>query len=58
MSLSHMSTLPLTYSSAIHAGPGVFEEILKPAVDTHGWAFSLIGAGPCPEEGGEIRSYA
>ncbi|TFK77868.1 hypothetical protein K466DRAFT_571206, partial [Polyporus arcularius HHB13444] len=49
---------PEEYQAAIDAGPSVFEDMLTPAVKAHGWVFALVGAGPCPEEGGEIRSYA
>ncbi|KAI0693252.1 hypothetical protein C8T65DRAFT_699288 [Cerioporus squamosus] len=49
---------PEEYQAAIQAGPGMFQDLLKPAVKAHGWVFTLVGAGPCPEEGRQIRSYA
>ncbi|RDX44777.1 hypothetical protein OH76DRAFT_1359048 [Lentinus brumalis] len=49
---------PEEYQAAIEAGPTVLHDMLKPVVKAHGWVCSLIAAGPCPEEGGEIRSYA
>ncbi|TFK79901.1 hypothetical protein K466DRAFT_605774 [Polyporus arcularius HHB13444] len=49
---------PEEYQAAIQAGPVVLQELLKPVVKAHGWVCSVIAAGPCPEEGGEIRSYA
>ncbi|KAI0695071.1 hypothetical protein C8T65DRAFT_698838 [Cerioporus squamosus] len=49
---------PREYQNAVDSAPSVIEKLLLPVVDKLGWCVTVTGAGPCPEEGGAIRSFS
>ncbi|EIW59144.1 uncharacterized protein TRAVEDRAFT_121953 [Trametes versicolor FP-101664 SS1] len=55
---SHAAHLIDGINSAINAAPGWLERIVSPIADVCGWCFTVVGAGPSPQEGGEIASFA
>ena len=44
--------------SAIDLAPQVLENVLKPYAVASGWTFSVLAAGPVPEENGKIGSLS
>ncbi|TFK80126.1 hypothetical protein K466DRAFT_504424 [Polyporus arcularius HHB13444] len=46
------------YLSAIDRAPGLIQRLIQPVADDSGWVITVIGAGPCPDQGGEIRSFS
>ena len=53
-----LTTCLTASSSAINTAPGVIQRLLQPVADDSGWVITVIAAGPCPEEGGAIRSFS
>nr|VWP01673.1 Cell cycle regulatory protein [Ganoderma boninense] len=49
---------PSQFQAAINYAPQVLEKVLNPLAKSMGWTFSIFGAGPVPEEGGQISSMA
>ncbi|KAH9846691.1 hypothetical protein C2E23DRAFT_890672 [Lenzites betulinus] len=50
--------MPEDYQRALNAAPGWIERVLAPIAEMCGWCISVVGAGPNPERGGEITSFA
>ncbi|KAI0702840.1 hypothetical protein C8T65DRAFT_579062, partial [Cerioporus squamosus] len=51
-------TPALACRAAIEAAPRIIEKLLRPVVTGMGYTVSVFGAGPCPSQGGAIRSFA
>ncbi|TFK83610.1 hypothetical protein K466DRAFT_602701 [Polyporus arcularius HHB13444] len=49
---------PQEYQTAIDRAPEVIHKLLQPVADDSGWVIHVTGAGPCPEQGGDIRSFS
>ncbi|KAI0712131.1 hypothetical protein C8Q76DRAFT_693823 [Earliella scabrosa] len=49
---------PLEYQRSIESGPNTLQRLIDPVSQQMGWTICLVGAGPSPEEGGAIRSFA
>ncbi|KAL1948713.1 hypothetical protein VTO73DRAFT_10519 [Trametes versicolor] len=56
-SLGQIKT-PEDYQRAINAAPGWIERIMAPIAGVCGWCFTVVGAGPSPQDGGDITSFA
>ena len=44
--------------SAIDLAPKIIEGMLQPLAAASGWTFSVLGAGPVPEDNGAISSLS
>ncbi|KAH9836219.1 uncharacterized protein C8Q71DRAFT_724057 [Rhodofomes roseus] len=49
---------PQRYQSAINDLPRFLEYVLLYLAEETGWALTVMGGGPCPEEGGAIQTFA
>ncbi|KAI0753504.1 hypothetical protein C8Q80DRAFT_1096465 [Daedaleopsis nitida] len=51
----HMLTMT---TSAIDAAPTLIEQLLEPIAQQTGWCYTVVAAGPSPENNGDIHSFA
>ncbi|RDX41717.1 hypothetical protein OH76DRAFT_1489283 [Lentinus brumalis] len=49
---------PQQYQDAVQLAPQIIANVLKPLAAASGWTYSVLGAGPLPEDNGKINSLS
>ncbi|TFY55898.1 hypothetical protein EVJ58_g7965, partial [Rhodofomes roseus] len=49
---------PADYQKAIDSVPQFLEQLFAYLAEETGWAYSVVGGGPCPDEGGALQTIS
>ncbi|RPD53252.1 hypothetical protein L227DRAFT_568087 [Lentinus tigrinus ALCF2SS1-6] len=58
LDLDAKNRTPIQFQDAVDLAPQVIESVFKPLSAASSWTFSILGAGPVPEQDGKISSLS